>query len=72
MAMLKSYPKRKGSKKIAPQAPTVLAEERHSMIAEAAYHCAQQRALQDAVSDWLAAEKEIDKKLAKRIDVIAG
>jgi hypothetical protein len=38
------------------------------MIAEAAYYRAEQRGFQDVgpVADWLAAEKEIDKRLAKR------
>jgi len=64
MPASKSDSKKKTSK-IAPQARTVSAEERHNMIAEAAYYLAEQRSLQDAVTDWLAAEKEIDKRLAK-------
>jgi Zn finger protein HypA/HybF involved in hydrogenase expression len=43
----------------------VSAEERHRMIAEAAYFRAERREFQggDSVQDWLAAEAEIDKLL---------
>lgn len=66
MEISKSDSKRKASK-TASQARTVSAEERYSMIAEAAYYRAEQRGFQDEgpVADWLAAEKEIDKRLAK-------
>lgn len=42
--------------------------ERHSLIAEAAYIRAKKRGFQngDPVQDWLAAEKEVDEKLAKQ------
>lgn len=44
---------------------TVSAEERHRMIAEAAYFRAERRGFQggDSFQDWLAAEVEIDKLL---------
>jgi rubrerythrin len=47
------------------QLSAVLAEERHRMIAEAAYFRAKRRGFQggDSVQDWLAAEAEIDKLL---------
>jgi hypothetical protein len=47
--------------------PTVSSQERYSMIAEAAYFRAAERNFQggDPVEDWLAAEKEIDEKIAK-------
>jgi hypothetical protein len=56
----------KASEKVS-RAPTVSAEERYNMIAEAAYYRAEQRGFQDGdtVADWLAAETEIDGKLAK-------
>ena len=67
MAIAKSDLKRKSSK-TASQPRTVSAEERYRMIAEAAYYRAEQRGFQDQgpVADWLAAEKEIDKRLAKK------
>lgn len=68
MAISKSDSKRK-TPKMATQARIVSAEERYSMIAKAAYYRAEQRSLQDAVADWLAAEKEIDKRLARGADV---
>ena len=54
----------KASKKVS-HAPTVSAEERHSMIAEKAYFSAEHRRFQagDPISDWLTAEAEIDKRL---------
>ena len=66
MAISKSDSKRKTSKKVS-RLRTVSAEERYSMIAEAAYYRAEQRGFQVAgpVTDWLAAEKEIDERLAK-------
>ena len=41
-------------------------EERHRMIAEAAYKLAEKRRFQnsDPVGDWLAAERAIDQELA--------
>ena len=68
MAISNLDSKRKASK-TASQAPrTISAEERYRMIAEAAYYRAEQRGFQNEgpVADWLAAEKEIDKRLAKR------
>ena len=46
-------------------ARTVSAEERHCMIAEAAYFIAQQRGFQGeaALDDWLQAETEVDARL---------
>lgn len=42
-------------------------QQRHSMIAEAAYYLAQQRNFQngDPIQDWLRAESFIDQKLRK-------
>jgi hypothetical protein len=42
-------------------------EDRQSIIAEAAYYRAERRGFQGGktIEDWLAAEKEIDEKLAK-------
>lgn len=41
-------------------------EQRHRMIAEAAYYIAEQRGFNggDSVRDWLLAENEIDRRLA--------
>ena len=66
MAISKSVSKRKASGN-ASRAPKVSAEERYSMIAEAAYYRAVQRGFQegDPVADWLVAEKEVDEKLTK-------
>lgn len=43
----------------------IAAEERHRLIAEAAYYRALQRGFagENAMEDWLAAEAEIDRKL---------
>jgi Protein of unknown function (DUF2934) len=67
MAQSKVGSKRKVSKK-ASHAPTVSAEERYRMIAEAAYYRAEKRGFQcwGPVQDWLAAEKEIDERLTKK------
>jgi hypothetical protein len=49
--------------------PTVSAEQRRSMIAEAAYLRAAQRGFHtDPVSDWLASEKEVDALLERSAD----
>lgn len=44
----------------------VTPEQRHSMIAEAAYHRAERRGFEPGyeLDDWLAAEKEVDALLA--------
>lgn len=44
----------------------VTPEERHRMISEAAYHLAEHRGFEggDPHADWLAAEAEIDRRLA--------
>ena len=54
---------RKGTRS-APR-PQVSAEQRHAMIAEAAYLRAERRGFTggDSVSDWLAAEREVDELL---------
>lgn len=41
-------------------------EERHGMIAEAAYYCAEERGFQGdlALDDWLRAEAEVDALLS--------
>jgi hypothetical protein len=69
MATSKATSKEKVSEKVSPP-ETVTAEERFNMIAEAAYFCAERRGFQggNPVEDWLAAEKEIDAKLAKQAD----
>lgn len=66
----------------APQASQVSAEERRTMIAEAAYYLNQRRIaageLADEVADWLQAEQAIDERIppaspvhqhGKRVDV---
>lgn len=52
----------------APVTAAISAEERQRMIAEAAYFRAQQRGFTggDPLADWLAAEEEIDRRLARR------
>lgn len=47
---------------------TITPEQRRAMIAEAAYYRAQQRGFNggDEVTDWLAAEAEIDARLERR------
>ena len=64
MAISQSTSMQKAVKKPS-RTPMVSAEERRSMIAEAAYYQAEQRDFKggDSVSDWLDAEKEIDNKL---------
>ena len=67
MAISQSTSMVKASKK--PSGTRIVsAEERRSMIAEAAYYLAERRDFkgEDSASDWLAAEAEIDNKLAKR------
>jgi hypothetical protein len=46
---------------------TLNPQQRHNMIAEAAYYLAQQRNFQngDPIQDWLCAEAFIDRKLQK-------
>lgn len=48
------------------KAKPVSQEQRHRMIAEAAYQRAEARGFRemDQVGDWLAAEREVDKRLA--------
>ena len=66
MAVSKSDSEKKASKKTS-QTGKISDEERRRLIAGAAYHRAEQRSFQDGdpVADWLAAEAEIDKRLAK-------
>lgn len=47
---------------------SITPEERQRMIAETAYHIAQQRGFQGdrAMADWLQAEAEVDARFAKR------
>lgn len=49
-------------------------EERHRMIAEAAYFRAQRRGFQygDALDDWIAAEREVDAVLLTARSLSAG
>ena len=46
-------------------------DERHKMIAEAAYRLAEERKFRDAdpIGDWLSAEHEVDQKLASGASV---
>lgn len=48
--------------------PEVTPEQRHQLIAEAAYLRAEARGFggEDPISDWLAAEQEIDGRLAEQ------
>lgn len=67
-AAVRKTPARKPSvrRALAPQAAgPVTREERWQMIAEAAYHRAQERGFAggDEVADWLAAEAEVDAQL---------
>jgi hypothetical protein len=50
--------------------PTVSAEQRHALIAEAAYRRAEQRGFEggDAVADWLDSEKEVEALLSRAAD----
>jgi len=66
MAISKLKPRGKVSKKTF-QAQAASSQNRYSMIAEAAYYRAEKRGFQngDPVTDWLAAEAEIDGKLLK-------
>ena len=50
--------------------PTVSAEQRHELIAQAAYRRAEQRGFEggDAVADWLESEKEVDALLSRSAD----
>lgn len=51
-----------------PSAQIVTNEERHTLIAEAAYYIAEQHGFQgDALDDWLQAEAIIDARLATRV-----
>ena len=47
--------------------PMVSAEQRHVLIAEAAYRRAEQRGFEggDPVADWLESEKEVDALLSR-------
>jgi len=67
MEISKSSPEKKASKRVF-QTQYISNDERHHMIAEAAYFRAAQRGFEggDPVSDWLAAEAEINERLAKR------
>jgi hypothetical protein len=50
-----------------PSAQIVTIEERHALIAEAAFYIAEQHGFQgDALDDWLQAEAIIDARLAAR------
>ena len=66
-AKLKKGPNRTDSEK-APEITKASRKDRQSMIAEAAYYRAEQRNFQggNTIEDWLAAEKEVDEKLAKK------
>jgi hypothetical protein len=50
--------------------PTVSAEQRRAMIAEAAYRRAERRGFEggDPVADWLDSEKEVDALLSRSAD----
>jgi hypothetical protein len=50
------------------QRQSITPEERQRMIAETAYHIAQQRGFQGdkAMADWLQAEAEVDARFSKR------
>jgi len=69
-AKKKTAPKKKAAAKKSARAnksvPTITHEQRWRMVAEAAYHRAEQRhfATGKETEDWLAAEAEIDAKLA--------
>lgn len=55
------------SQKSQKSQPSVSEEQRRAMIAEAAYHRAEQRSFSDAGTqehDWLEAEQEVDALLA--------
>jgi len=67
MAVSKSDSQKKASKR-ASQIWKISDEERSGLIAKAAYYRAEQRSFQngDPVTDWLAAEAEIDEKLVKK------
>jgi hypothetical protein len=57
-----------GSARAAPASVRALsAEQRHAMIAEAAYRRAERRGFTtgDAVADWLESEKEVDALLSR-------
>ncbi len=62
--------KPKAEKKAAQKARKITAEERHQLIAEAAYIRAEKRGFQggDPVVDWLEAEQEVEQRLRKRPD----
>lgn len=51
--------------KQAPVKPTITAEERHQMIAEAAYYLAEKRGFEggDPQADWLEAESAIEAQI---------
>ena len=68
MAISKSNPAKSTPHKKTTQTRLISEEERRRMIAEAAYLRAQQRGFEggDPVADWLVAETEINKSLAKR------
>ena len=57
-----------GSVEEAQQEQGVTAEERHCMIAEAAYRIAEQRGFQGdmAMDDWLQAEAEVNTRFEAR------
>lgn len=60
----------KGKRKVeakSRKAKPVSQEERHGMIAAAAYQRAEARGFRDMdqVGDWLAAERDVDKRLAR-------
>jgi hypothetical protein len=59
-----------GARPTTASIPTVSAEQRHALIAEAAYRRAEQRGFEggDAVADWLDSEKEVDALLSRTAD----
>jgi Protein of unknown function (DUF2934) len=67
MEISRTNSEKKRSFKRASQARTMSDEERRGLIAEAAYLRALERGFEggDPVSDWLAAESEINERLAK-------
>jgi len=61
----KREPEESAALRLAPR-PPISGEERHRMIAKVAYGYAERaRFGSDPVSDWLAAEREIDAMLAR-------
>ena len=65
---------RKTKKQVSGTLSETFAVDRHRLIAEAAYSLAEQRGFQPGqeLSDWLAAEKEIDALLGKAANTVSG